>query len=620
MKKIAVLVPDAAKKQEIVEFLQECQEEAIVAVGSMDDGLKKARLLRKQGVEVVVARGGTAELIARECPGLVVVNVFISGFDLVLALEEARHFGDRVAVVAFPSMIKQIESLESVLRVKINKYLIEKPADVAGLISKAMADGAQVVLGGFMAVDQARKQGLACVEIVTGRQAYYEAFQHAKELLRSFEEEKRKAGLLRTVLNHAYEGIISIDNDGYITSINPVAQKVIKYFDLEEKKRIGEICPDLELEQTLLSGKEELNRIYEINGVKVLCRKVPLQEGKSIFGAVATLQDVTKIQMMEARIRHEAYSKGHVAHYHFSDIWGGSRPIRNTIAVAQNYSSSDANILITGKSGTGKEVFAQSIHNSSSRSQGPFVAVNCAALPSQLLESELFGYVGGAFTGANREGKQGLFEMAHLGTIFLDEIGETDLATQGRLLRVLQERVITRLGGDRVIPVNVRVIAATNKDLVQYVAELRFREDLYYRLNVLRLQIPSLCERKKDVAIYAQRFLQEFAGERQLKFSSGALKRLEEHSWPGNVRELRNAVERLAVLASKKIISAAMVEQTLQFDGLKRENHAPPQPENPEMRRIRDALDSCGGRIGDCAKVLQMSRATLWRKMKQLGI
>ena len=211
--------------------------------------------------------------------------------------------------------------------------------------------------------------------------------------------------------------------------------------------------PELGLDSIVKTGKEELNKILTVNNVQVLCNKVPIKDGKKIVGAVATFQDITKIQMAEARIRKEVYSKGHVANFRFKDIYGSSKAIQSTIVMAKSFSVTEANVLITGETGTGKEVFAQSIHNHSKRINGPFVAINCASIPAQLLESELFGYVSGAFTGANKEGKPGLFEVAHSGTIFLDEIGELDYLNQGRLLRVLQERAVVRVGSDKVLPV-----------------------------------------------------------------------------------------------------------------------------------------------------------------------
>jgi transcriptional regulator with PAS, ATPase and Fis domain len=266
----------------------------------------------------------------------------------------------------------------------------------------------------------------------------------------------------------------------------------------------------------------------------------------------------------------------------------------------------------------GKEVFAQSIHNAGRRSQGPFMAINCAALPAQLLESELFGYVGGAFTGANKEGKPGLFEVAHTGTIFLDEIGEMDYVNQGRLLRVLQERAIMRLGSDRIIPVDVRVIAATNKNLITLIARKKFREDLYYRLNVLKLQLLPLRQRRKDIIHYANLMLDQIGVGmgKKVRLSAGAARVLEQYSWPGNIRELRNVLERAMAIGRRNVISTSSMEQLLAYDDVSVGDTVQPS----EVESIKRALAESDGKIAAAADRLQITRVTLWRKMKKLNI
>jgi len=273
--------------------------------------------------------------------------------------------------------------------------------------------------------------------------------------------------------------------------------------------------------------------------------------GSEIGGAVVTFQSVNRVQELENRIRRKIFLKGHTSKYRFRDILGASPSLKQAIRMAEKYSRVDANVLITGETGTGKELFAHSIHAESPRAEGPFVAVNCAALPEPLLESELFGYAEGAFTGAMRGGKVGLFELAHRGTIFLDEIGELPLSFQAKLLRVLQEREIMRVGDDRVIPVDVRVIAATNLNLQRLTEEGKFRRDLLFRLDVLRVDVPPLRERREDIFFLLRYYLDIFAQ----KFAKGRVlldPSIEEYlcgySWPGNVRELVNLCERIAAL------------------------------------------------------------------------
>ena len=616
MRKIALIAPEADKLAEIKKMLADYEQEIIFKAASIHDGLKIIGPLIEQGVEIIIARGEAAAVLQLNHPEVVVVNVPIKAFDFVSTLERARQYGDKIAVVAFQSSTAQIERLESALGVRIKRYdLLSQDVDhVNGMIDTALQDGANVIIGGFITTTISRQRNLPCVQLIPGNQAYVETFFNARALLTSLEQEKRKTGLIKTVLNHAYEGIISIDENCNITTANPIAQKILRFTESQGKK-VNDVWKALELDVTVKTGKEELNRIFMVNSVQVLCNKVPIKDGKKIIGAVATFQDITKIQMAEARIRKEVYSKGHVASFRFTDVYGSSKPIQSAVAMAKSFSVTEANVLITGETGSGKEVFAQSIHNNSKRSQGPFVALNCASIPAQLLESELFGYVGGAFTGASKDGKPGLFEVAHTGTIFLDEIGELDYLNQGRLLRVLQEKAVVRVGSDRVLPVDVRIIAATNKNLSEMVAQHKFREDLFYRLNVLHLSIPPLRERKKDIALYANQFLKDIAGGRKLVLSRGAIRILEEYQWAGNIRELKNIIDRIAAIAPQKVVSASFLKKLLGI-----ESKADRDYSDGEAQDILAALDSCQGRIGEAAKVLKISRSTLWRKMNSLGL
>ncbi len=296
--------------------------------------------------------------------------------------------------------------------------------------------------------------------------------------------------------------------------------------------------------------------------------------------------------------------------------------IKETIAIAHEFSKVNSNVLIVGETGSGKEVFAQSIHNESNRCKGPFVAVNCAALPETLLESELFGYAAGAFTGAARGGKIGLFELAHRGTIFLDEISEVSPKLQGRLLRVLQEREIMRIGDDKVVPVDVRIIAATNKDLYELMEEGTFRADLYYRLDILKLVIPPLRERKEDIILLMNHFIKLYC----LKFNrdykeidKAAQDKLLQYAWAGNIRELKNIAERLVVLLKKCSITLPDIESAL--PRLKETANSTKQKKTEDLNQecLIKALEDANYHYGKAAANLGISRTTLWKRLKQIS-
>lgn len=258
------------------------------------------------------------------------------------------------------------------------------------------------------------------------------------------------------------------------------------------------------------------------------------------------------MEKIEKRLRKNLTKTGFYAKYSFHDILGNSASLKKEIEKARQFAASPIGVLITGESGTGKELFANAIHNSSSRKNRPFVAINCAALPIDLLESELFGFEEGTFTGARKGGKSGLFELAHTGTIFLDEIGEIPAEVQVKLLRILQEKEVMRIGGESLIPIDVRVIAATNKDLKELIAQKKFREDLYYRLNVLSLDLPPLRDRGEDILLFTDRLLQQ-TGQNIKKFLPSEIRQaFLRYTWPGNIRELNNVVEYLTTVVKDR--------------------------------------------------------------------
>ncbi|SFM19085.1 Transcriptional regulator containing PAS, AAA-type ATPase, and DNA-binding Fis domains [Pelosinus propionicus DSM 13327] len=319
------------------------------------------------------------------------------------------------------------------------------------------------------------------------------------------------------------------------------------------------------------------------------------------------------------------------AEYSFDDIIGSSPAIREKIKQAKNFANSPFNFLITGESGVGKELFAQSIHNYSAMKKGPFVALNCANFSEGLIESELFGYVGGAFTGASKTGQMGKFELADKGTLFLDEIGELPYHFQSKLLRVLETWAVTRIGSSRQIPVNVRLIAATNRDLEKMVSEGLFREDLYYRLQVLSIEIPPLRERREDLLLLAETFLKQ-----SMNPNSGALKTLDadaqkallEYDWKGNVRELRNVINRVTILSKTNVITRDILEASIHSKGYMLKHSTSEAPEDRLNKRrmevdasyanlLREVLDITHGNKKQAAELLGVSRKTFYRMLEK---
>jgi sigma-54 dependent transcriptional regulator, acetoin dehydrogenase operon transcriptional activator AcoR len=378
--------------------------------------------------------------------------------------------------------------------------------------------------------------------------------EYSRKLTAALDRSEVWRSHMEVILDEFEDGLILVNENGRINRAN---SSVENQLSLSRKhlinKNIDRLFANFEKLADLAEDVQQESKssgIYSFNKRKFLINKIPVT-GSKLKSHIFTFREIERIQKIEENVRIKLSEKGYVTKYDFSDVWSQSPKIESLLDKVVIFAKSALNILITGESGTGKELIAHVIHKSSERRDGPFVAVNFAGLSESLIESELFGYEEGAFTGAKRGGKMGLFEQAHGGTIFLDEIGDAPLPLQSRLLRVLQEKEVMRVGGSRIVPVNVRVIAATNKNLIDSIAEKQFREDLFYRINSLQLVIPPLRERKGDVLFILNRYL-----ERKYKITKQISKEaadcLTSYHWPGNVRELINTAEYICFVSRGK--------------------------------------------------------------------
>lgn len=379
------------------------------------------------------------------------------------------------------------------------------------------------------------------------------------DVLKKHKEEsnqhKEIKGLYQAIVNNTSEGIIYTNIKGFILVSNSAVES---FFQMEKSNIVGANIKNILPKEMRLLEPDFEKEIVLARGYEVALSRIAVKKDEQIIGFVFIFQDTKKIINTERKIRLKNLQQEILAQYYFKDIIYSSPKIQKTVEYAKKFALSDDTILIQGESGTGKELFAQAIHNFSPRCNGPFVAVNFAALTETLLESELFGYEEGSFTGAQKGGKRGLFERAHGGTIFIDEIGDVSVAFQSKLLRVLQERQVKRVGSTEIIPIDIRVIVASNLDLWEEVFSGRFRKDLFFRLNVLPITIPSLRERKEDIPVLLEHFLRKNSGAKVIAlkdyFSPEALTVVMSYEWPGNVRELLNSVKYLNCIKSDKYL------------------------------------------------------------------
>lgn len=527
-----------------------------VIQGNLQECMEAVKQEIESGTEVIISRGGTATLIEQNVD-IPVLPIEVGVLDILRAMMTNGKYPDKVGIAGFENVIYGCEEMESLLGIHFYEIYLHEEAEAETKIKEALAHGVELIVGDAISVKLAAKLGVPAIMIHSGREAVYKVIREAQIIGNIRRQEKEKSVLVRTMIDQSAEAIIATDTDNRITLFNSMAEKLfcISHFEALGKS-LFEVIPALRLCETD-TIHDVIEDIQQFGDKTIAVKKAILQLADETIGRIYTLQNVSQIQKLEQNVRKKLHKKGLVAKMQMEDIIGTSSICIAMKKKAVKYALTQSTILVTGDSGTGKEVLVQSIHNLSTRANGPFVAVNCAALPEHLLESELFGYEEGSFTGAKRGGRQGLFELAHGGTLFLDKIGEMPISLQSRLLRVLQEKEIMHIGGDSVIPVDVRIIAATNQNLAKMIEEKVFRADLYYRLNILRIHVPTLQDRREDIPLLAKELVKKL-GRVNLnvqRLDSGALEYLKQCSWQGNIRQLANIIERVMLLSDGPVIT-----------------------------------------------------------------
>jgi len=618
MKPILIIAPHI-KIAEKAKSVARKYNDVAVQYGLLEQTIEIARKAEAEGVDVLISRGGTAQLLEREIRSTPIVELPVSPYDLLKAIHQAKTYGNHVTIIGFDSIILGVEQLAPILDVSITVHRITNELDGKVYINQALERGQKidVLLGGAVAEKLAKEIGIPTVLLETGELTIENSIREARRIIELRNQERQKAEQIRAILHYINQGVVAVNRRCEVTTFNPAASKItgISQVDILGK-RIDQILPDSRIPKIMERNVTELGQLDKIGSSMTLANRVPIiVKGKTV-GAVQTFEDVTIIQEYEQKIRFNLLKKGHIAKYTFADIIGNSRAIKQTKTLARKYAAVDSTVLIAGESGTGKEMFAQSIHNLSCRKNGAFVAVNCATIPENLLESELFGYEEGAFTGARKKGKAGLFTIAHKGTIFLDEITEMSPSLQARLLRVIQEKEVIPLGSEKIIPIDIRIVAATNKNLIAAVKQGSFRRDLYFRLSILNLKIPPLIARNGDIRLLADHFTKIYSEKlgKKFKLTAKAISFLENYSWPGNIRELENIIERLCVISESKIHERDVREVIHELYG--QEGNSDGSIRQMTYAHILATLTACDGNRSLTAKRLGISRSSLWRRLK----
>ena len=598
----------------------------------IDEVFERANLAARQRerdrlADVFITAGANASIL-KAALSTPVAAIKVSGYDVLVALLKAREISERVGLVTYRDMVNELDSVKDLLNLQIDQRAYQTADEARDCFMGLAAAGHTVVVGSSIVVELAEQHGIHGI-LTYSATAVRLALDDALDMARVSRLDTARHERLNSVLQHLQEAVLATDETGRITAVNPAMEHLLQFpASSTVGKLLDHVAPALSLNSVLDSGVDEIAQVIEFDQQPYIANRIAIRERGGLAGAVLTLYDARSIQKADTRLRAAARSRKPVARYYFEQIVGSSAEFVRAKTLAQRYAASVSTVLLTGESGTGKELFAQAMHNGSRRRGKPFVAINCAAFPEPLLESELFGYEEGAFTGSRKGGNAGLFEVAHTGTVFLDEIGDMPISLQTRLLRVLQEKEVVRLGSTHTIPVDVRIIAATHQPLLERVRSNRFREDLYYRLNILHLHLPALRDRRDDISALATQLLQVAllrAGSRLTAAEAIAplLPALTAYDWPGNVRELENVTERLAVFLSEHTDSRHidLVEMKRQvpelFEGAQRLPHDAGRGA-PSDQAIRDALAALRGNRIAAADQLGISRTTLWRRLKTM--
>ncbi|MEY8303614.1 sigma-54 interaction domain-containing protein [Anaerosalibacter bizertensis] len=472
---------------------------------------------------------------------------------------------------------------------------------------------------------------------VEGTFLIFQKLDSYKEFIRQFDDEMEAAFLLKTIMETTNDAIVYVNKEGYIEMISKPYADFLKV-NREEVigKHVRDVIENTRMDVVIKTGVSEIAEVQEINGNKMIATRIPVFVKGNVVGAVGRVlfRDINELNALymkiskiekELNLYKDEFKKVNSAKYSLDSIISESKSMYKIKELTKRAAKTNSNVLILGESGTGKELFAHAIHSISRRANAPFIKVNCGAIPYELLESELFGYEEGSFTGAKKGGKIGKFKAADGGTIFLDEIGDLPMNMQVKLLRVLQDKEIEKIGSNSSEKVDIRIITATNRDLEEMVSEGKFRLDLYYRLNVLTIKVPPLRERKDDIPILSEHLIQKISRRENIRvdrISDSALEYLKRYNWPGNVRELENILERaINFLDEETVIKPEHLPSKI--TGIMRKKKIRTLKltlEEVERQAIIDSLIFSNGNKTKAASILDISRTSLYEKIDKYNI
>lgn len=603
-------------------------EPLIIDGENLDDNLKNTLndLAQKFYPYVIIGRGAVTTYAKKIFEKSSIVRMEPNFIDIIYALKNARKYGNKVGIITYSQ--QEIEENLDILQyifdfAEIRTYLFQDGYDIERQVKNAKYDGMNsIVGGGTLGQEVALSHNIPATFIKTSKACLQNALEQAISIIESRQQEKDLLDNVLFVINCMNEGLLATKKNKVVLSnskLNDILNMPVTKYYGEDIKSLDERL------DSFINNNESIREIIKLNDKNYLMEKVGSEV--SFADNIIIFRSVSELQDKEANVRKKLHANKFETKYTFEDIIGHDPKIVSIINKAKIFALTDAEILITGETGTGKELFAQSIHNYSLRKDKPFIAVNCGAIPEQLLESELFGYVDGAFSGAKKGGKLGLFELAHKGTIFLDEIDSMPIILQGKLLRILQDKRLRRVGAETEIFVDTRILSATNKNIDLLVSKNAFRSDLFHRINTLTINLPNLRERIVDVELLANYFINKYSiihNKTIPHLKQTEVNILNNHKWTGNIRELENVIRRHIILynqlegndLTENIIVnyLSTTSRNIEDNGTIRVSKD--KLEKMEREIIISFLNEYRWNKQDVANKLGISRSTLWRKIK----
>lgn len=629
MKQILFISPSEELAKLVCDVAEERGMEITIRTAILEEAEGIVANAIKHDTKVVISRGGAAYLLKQKFT-VPVLTVKMTSGSYINAFKKIRNATGPVAFFSVEKIQDNVKSLCYFLNVNANYYYFNDTESAIAAVKQAKKDGNVYGVGGVLTKIYAEQLHMDYYTLENNREDIEITLDTAQQVLKSVLDGERRNRTLQlhlkryeTIFNYTHDGIIAIDKKGKVEVVNKQAEDILPLKNKPyEGRHIEEILPSTKMPIVLQNGHKELDELMKIDNVIINTNRVPIVIDGEIEGVVATFRDIESIRNSEQKIRSSLHRKGLASRYRFSDMIGESSTFRRAVRIAKSYAHTDSNILILGEIGTGKEMFAHAIHHESSRRKKPFVTINCTNYSSQALQADLLGYENGFSPFGVKGSKEGAFELAHGGTLFLDKIGDAPLNVQSLLARIIDTKEVRRIGGDKVIPIDVRIIASTSHNLTKDAGQGRFLEELMYSLSVLTLHIPPLHERDRDYVLFCDTwFHRNFGADYALykKQIDTIIHYFQGYEWKGNIRQLSNIVERVSVLLKNDMT----VEEIMST--LPHEENELIQSQDVTLGKwtrsaIVEALTASHLNISRAARMLNCSRSTLYKKMDELNI